>query len=87
MKTIKKRTEITVKTSRLLVIGRHSGGFIAECDKCGKVVEMVVADEAAAIVRISSRVIYRAIEADDIHFIETPQIFVCLNSLLRFLDK
>ncbi len=87
MTTIKKRTEITVKTNRLLVINRHSSAFVAECEKCGKQVEMVVPDEAAAIVGISSRTIYRAIEAGDIHFIEMPVVFVCFNSLLEFLKR
>jgi hypothetical protein len=50
-------------------------------------VEMVVPDEAAAVVGISSRDIYRAIESEEIHFIETAQVFVCHKSLLEVFNR
>ena len=81
MKTIKKRTEITVRTSRLLVINRHSSLIHAVCKACGKEVEMITPDEAAALVGVSSRVIYRAIEAGELHFLELPTLFICRDSL------
>jgi hypothetical protein len=86
MKTIKKRTEITVKTYRLIVFNRP-GGWVGECEMCGKEVEMVTPEEAAAIIQISSRAIYRAIEAGDVHFIEAPQVFMCRNSLFEFFSR
>ena len=84
---IKKRTEIIVKTHRLLVVNRQNSKFVARCEKCGEMVEMVMPDEAAAIVEISSRDIYRAIEANGIDFIETPQVYVCCNSLDAFFNR
>jgi len=87
MKQIKKRTEITIETHRLLVIDRHNGAFVTECEKCAERVEMVTPDEAAAIVGISSRVIYRAIEAGEVHFVEMPVVFICFNSLLKFINR
>jgi len=84
---IKKRTEITVKTHRLLVVNRQNSRFVARCEKCGEMVEMVVPDEAAAVVGISSRDIYRAIESEEIHFIETAQVFVCHKSLLEVFNR
>ena len=84
---IKKRTEITVKTHRRFIVNRRSSRFVARCEKCGEMVEMVMPDEAAAIVGISSRAIYRAIESEEIHFIETAQIFVCHKSLLEVFNR
>lgn len=46
---------------------------------------MLSADEAAVITGVSPRIIYRWIEAGEIHFIETSDssILICLNSLSR----
>src|SRR5262245_28542151 len=87
MRTIKKRTEITVKTHRLLVTNRHSSIVRALCEECGKEVEMITPEEAAAIGQVTCRAIYRAIEAGEIHIVEMPVVFVCFNSLLEFLNR
>ena len=44
---------------------------------------MLTADEAAIMARVSTRVIYQWIEADEIHFAETDDglILICINSL------
>jgi hypothetical protein len=44
---------------------------------------MLSVDEAAAVARSSSRAIYRRVEADTLHFTETPEgrLLICLNSL------
>ena len=46
---------------------------------------MVTPCEAARLSCGASRTIYRWIEADKLHFVETPegQLFVCLSSLLE----
>ena len=40
-------------------------------------------DEAAILAHVSSRTIYRWVEAETIHFAETPDglLLICLNSL------
>src|SRR5262249_39404588 len=81
MKTIKKRTEITVKTHRLVVLSKDNVLLRAACKVCGKEVEMVTPEEAAAIVQVSSRTIYRIIEAGELHFKEMPTLFICRDSL------
>lgn len=43
---------------------------------------MVTPEDAAVIVPVSCRAIYRAIEAGELHFIEMPTLFLCLDSLL-----
>jgi excisionase family DNA binding protein len=44
---------------------------------------MVTPDEAAAVVGVSTRTIYRWIEAEKLHFTETAGglLTICLNSL------
>jgi hypothetical protein len=44
---------------------------------------MLNVDEAARFIRSTSRAIYRRVEANQLHFTETPEggLLVCLNSL------
>jgi hypothetical protein len=81
----KRRTEITVETDRFIVIRRRIGSPPARCAVCEGQVKMVTPDEAALLARVTSRTVYRWIEADKLHFAETSegQLFVCLNSLLE----
>ena len=52
------------------------------CSACGDEVRMVTIDQAAALTRISSREIYREVEAGMLHFIETEgSVLICFNSL------
>ena len=77
------KVEITVETHRILTIKKGSRHRLAWCEGCGEPVRMVTADEAAILARVSPREIYQQIEAQEIHFVETPDrlIFLCLNSL------
>jgi hypothetical protein len=45
---------------------------------------MIRADEAAALRGVSTRVIYRCLKDDSIHFIETAkgQLFICPRALV-----
>lgn len=53
------------------------------CPECGAPVMMVTPQQASAIARVSVRTINRLVEADGVHFIETPDqlLLICLNSL------
>ena len=55
------------------------------CRECDCQAQMVSADEAANRCRVSSRAIYLRIEADELHFKETPdgRVLICANSLER----
>ncbi len=80
----RKRTKITIETERLLIVSRHHGA-IDWCGVCNQRVRMISVDEAAALARLSSRTIYRWVEAERIHFIETTDglLRICSNSLNR----
>lgn len=85
---MKRRTEITIETERLLVIQARKTSARAWCQSCGKRVQMLTTDEAAQAARVSSRLVYRWIEADKLHFTETTgsRLLVCIASLNRLLD-
>jgi hypothetical protein len=72
---------ITIQTGRLLVMSRAKSLY-SLCSACGDEVRMVTIDQAAALTRISSREIYREVEAGMLHFIETEgSVLICFNSL------
>ena len=77
-----KRLRITIQTERLLVMS-HSRSLYSLCVACGDEVRMVTINQAATLARLSSREIYREVEAGMLHFIETTEgsVLVCFNSL------
>jgi hypothetical protein len=81
----KRVTEITMQTDEAFVIRRSAGSPHAMCTQCGSVVPMVTPDEAAILFRVAVRVIYREIEAGQLHFQETAagSVLVCLDSLRK----
>ena len=80
---MKKRTLITVETDRVVFIGAPDVSPPMWCAACAAEVRMLTVDEAAAVARTSSRMIYRLVEDNQLHFTETPEgrLFICLNSL------
>ena len=81
---MKRRTEITIETQRLLMFSKRKLSVVAWCARCGERVRMVTTDEAARMAGVSPRTIYRQIEAEKLHFMETTEglLLVCINSLL-----
>jgi hypothetical protein len=79
---MKRRTEITITTDRLVIIRRHRSAGMW-CEGCARPARMLDVDEAARLIRSTSRAIYQRVEANQLHFRETPEggLLVCLNSL------
>ena len=81
--TTKRRIEIQVDKSRLLIL-RRSGGIVSNwCDDCSQASAMLTADEAAALTNVSSRIIYQRVERGEVHYRETPEgsLLICANSV------
>jgi hypothetical protein len=78
----KRRTEVTIEVDEV-VIRRAQAVTLAWCDHCGERVEMLTVDAAGAAARLSSRAIYREVEAGRVHFteLEDGSILVCASSL------
>jgi hypothetical protein len=86
---MKKRTKLTIETEHLLIIRGGSSYQCAKCEACGEVVPLITVDEAAMLAQVGSRAIYRLVEAEKIHFIETRNelLLICFNSLCRGLSQ
>ena len=82
---MKRRTEITIDTHRVFAVRRRTGVPAAWCRRCDDLVLMITPDEAAKLSGLSSRAVYRLVEAESIHFTETHDgsLLICLNSLYR----
>ena len=82
VKMTTRRTEITIETSRRLLVRRSSARRIVWCERCVAEVQMITPQEAAALMNVSSRSIYQWIEAGRVHFQEGPGgLLVCAESL------
>jgi hypothetical protein len=80
--TMKRKTEITIQTRRVLVVRRRERARLW-CDRCGGQVEMLAAREAVATTGLTERAVFRLAEAGLLHATETTdgRLFVCLDSL------
>jgi excisionase family DNA binding protein len=78
-----KSTEISIETHRVLVISQLRKSAPAWCFSCRAQVDMVTPDEAAVLAGVSSRTIYRWVEAEKLHFTEMSDglLRICLASL------
>jgi excisionase family DNA binding protein len=84
----RRRKEITVETS-LLVLRRARRHAPVYCAACPSPVPLLTPDEAAALAGVSTRTLYRWVEAERIHFTETPagRLLVCPHSLTLLTGK
>ena len=83
--TMKKRTKITIETHRVQIIRRRGQAVQAWCPQCSATRRMLTPEEAAALANVTSRTIYRWVEARELHFTETPEgmLLICPDSLTR----
>ena len=80
---LRRKTEITILTDRVLAVKNVSPTISAECPVCAGRVQMLTAEIAAKTFCVSPRRIYRLIENSQLHFQETPEglLLVCPDSL------
>jgi hypothetical protein len=85
MRRKKKTTIVTFESRERMTIRHETPRIFAWCDRCGDEVLMVAPNEAAAISRTDTRTIFRAVEAERVHFIEGENgaLLVCTRSLAR----
>ena len=78
------KVEINIETHRVLVLRRPRSSLLARCATCARQSLMLRPDEAAILALVSTRTIYRWIEAEQLHFTETAegQMLVCFDSPL-----
>ena len=80
---MKRRTEITIESSRFISIRQIGGAAGVGCLECDGAIQMVTPDNASALFRLSTRIIHRLVEDGRVHFRETSDgsLLICLNSL------
>ncbi len=78
-----RRVAVTVETHEVTVLRRHRAPVRSWCEECRATVLMVSPDEAAGSAGVSSRTVFRWIEAGRLHFTETAKgtVMVCANSI------
>ena len=78
-----KRTEIAIEIEEMIQVVSHTQSARAWCAACGREALMATPQQAAAIAGLSVRAVNRSVEADRVHFLETPEgwLFVCVDSL------
>jgi hypothetical protein len=81
----KRRTEITIEKHELLAIRRGAKPTVAWCPECRREVQVLTADEAAALARLSGREIFRQVEASLIHGTIEGPFLICVTSLARLI--
>jgi hypothetical protein len=80
---MKRRTEITIERQRLVLVTGRKVSASGWCAVCAGKVQLVTAETASRMVRVSTRVIYRRAEEGRLHFTETQDglLLICANSL------
>lgn len=78
-----KKTEIAIEIDELIRVVSHRQAARAWCSACGSEALMATPQQAAAIAGCSVRAVNRSVEANRVHFLETPEglLLVCVNSL------
>jgi hypothetical protein len=74
---------ITIETHSLTVLQMRDRASRHWCAACGAETLMATAMQAARAFSITQRTIFRLVENNRIHFVETPegQMMICLDSL------
>lgn len=83
---MKRRTEITVETDRVIVVRRRREKSVtAWCMACDAESVMLTVNEAASVLGASSMNVFRWAEAGHLHWLETERgaVLICQNSLTR----
>ncbi len=80
---MKRKTEITFEIEEIISLRQGGNRLQAFCPQCQTLVEMLAPQIAAALSGLSEREIFRLIENERVHFVETDRVFVCRNSLMK----
>ena len=93
-KRVRRTTEITMETAEYIFARKTAQPEVEWCVQCGAQVSFLKPEEAAREAGVTARSIYRWVEEERIHFVETESsgILVCRASLSnlrspKFPDK
>jgi hypothetical protein len=78
---MKQKTEIEIELNETVLYSRRGERFETFCPQCRSLVEMATPQVAAILSRSTEREIYRLVETNKLHFVETDRVLICLKSL------
>lgn len=80
---LKRTIRITLTQAHYVSHAAAGGPESRWCPRCAAFVQMLTPEQAAALAGVSTRHVFRWLEADRLHFVETasPSPLVCLASL------
>jgi hypothetical protein len=83
-----RRIVIRRRQEDVLIVRKLGKSIQGWCPECCREVPMVSPEEAALARRLSPRLVYRLVEAHDVHFVETSDgaLFICLASLMAVAE-
>lgn len=78
---MKHRLRFLYEKRETVLLRQSPATKMAFCGDCGKTALMVTPEAVAILTAHSEREIFRLVEAGEVHFIEGPKIYICLDSL------
>lgn len=78
---MKQRAEIIFEIEETVLLRQGPATITEHCPHCEAYVALVTPRAAGILANVSERIVFRFIEAGEVHFIERDGIFICLNSL------
>jgi hypothetical protein len=78
-----RRTGIIVETERLIVIPHAPTSAQMWCHYCSARVEIITPEQAATLLQVTPRVVYRWVEVQLLHFTEESdgRVLICRDSI------
>ena len=84
---MKQRAEITFEVEEMIVLREGSRVITAFCPGCGENGDMVSPDVLSLVAGVTEREIFRLVELDEIYFIESHRLVVCLGCYRKSMAK
>ena len=78
------KTEIEFELNETIAYSRSDERLGVFCPHCQTIVQMAVPHVASILAKVSEREIYRLIVTNQVHFIESGRVLVCLTSLTGY---
>jgi hypothetical protein len=82
---IRRRKAVVVQTHQVTTVHWNRQPIVRWCPDCAAQVEMLTPESAAEIAGISSRDLFRRVEANEVHFIDLVErgLLICCDSIRR----
>lgn len=83
---MKQKAEITFERQEMVILRESSAFRDSLCSTCQAVVVMATPEAISLVCQIGEREIFRMIDRGEVHFIDGPKVYVCLDSI-KVLNK